>query len=442
MKNAAFQASNGRSLALAFALFCLVGGHADAQSGGAVVPGGGGVPSIAGTTNQINQSGSPGATTLSLSSTIVVPGTLTIPSGGLVLNGSGSGSSIINAPATGGGTATLPAGSGTLAFSSSIPSLPLSPANGGSGVANTGNLTWNIDQTFSFTTGQTMTFPAASTTLAGLGTAQTFSAANIFSAAGAASTPGLKVSGAHFSGGNGTTTQPQLLVQDSTATASTSWSTSGTAIGINAHSGIGNLFDFQLDGVSKVFSDAFGNFHAVSSITSGNAALNTNGITGQFNLPIGFVSSTNLAVSQDTSISRRAAANLMLGYLDVAAPIAQTLSVQSVIAGTSNAAGALWKLSDSIGTGTGASGGFEFDTHPAGSTGTAQNTSAFAAFKIDKTGVPVRPVFTVSTLPASPPTGSFAYVTDATVCTFQTTLTAGGSGFCPVVYNGSAWLPG
>lgn len=43
---------------------------------------GGGVPSIAGTANQINQSGSPGATTLSLSSTLVLPGTIngnTIP---------------------------------------------------------------------------------------------------------------------------------------------------------------------------------------------------------------------------------------------------------------------------------------------------------------------------------------------------------------------------
>lgn len=37
-----------------------------------------GVPSIAGTTNQINQSGSPGATTLSLSSTIVTPGSISL----------------------------------------------------------------------------------------------------------------------------------------------------------------------------------------------------------------------------------------------------------------------------------------------------------------------------------------------------------------------------
>lgn len=44
----------------------------------ATVVSGGGVPSIAGTTNQINESGSPGATTLSLSSTLQPPGTLAL----------------------------------------------------------------------------------------------------------------------------------------------------------------------------------------------------------------------------------------------------------------------------------------------------------------------------------------------------------------------------
>lgn len=44
--------------------------------------GGSGVPSIAGTSNQINESGSPGATTLSLSSTLVLPGTLTSATAG------------------------------------------------------------------------------------------------------------------------------------------------------------------------------------------------------------------------------------------------------------------------------------------------------------------------------------------------------------------------
>jgi hypothetical protein len=48
--------------------------------------------------------------------------------------------------------------------------------------------------------------------------------------------------------------------------------------------------------------------------------------------------------------------------------------------------------------------------------------------------------YTVATLPASPGTGAMAYVTDAVACTFLATLTGGGSAFCPVVYNGTAWV--
>jgi hypothetical protein len=48
--------------------------------------------------------------------------------------------------------------------------------------------------------------------------------------------------------------------------------------------------------------------------------------------------------------------------------------------------------------------------------------------------------FTVATLPVSPPTGSTAYVTDAVACTFLATLTGGGSAYCPVTYNGAAWV--
>lgn len=50
--------------------------------------------------------------------------------------------------------------------------------------------------------------------------------------------------------------------------------------------------------------------------------------------------------------------------------------------------------------------------------------------------------YTVSTLPASPPKGSIAYVTDAVTCTFLGALTGGGSTYCPVSYNGSAWTGG
>lgn len=51
-------------------------------------------------------------------------------------------------------------------------------------------------------------------------------------------------------------------------------------------------------------------------------------------------------------------------------------------------------------------------------------------------------VYTVATLPAAPGAGAHAYVGDATACSFGGSLTGGGSIFCPVSYNGSAWIVG
>jgi hypothetical protein len=84
------------------------------------------------------------------------------------------------------------------------------------------------------------------------------------------------------------------------------------------------------------------------------------------------------AGGSDTILSRRAAANLRLGAADVAAPVAQTLSVQSVVAGTTNTAGADLTITGSQGTGTGAGGSIVFQVAPAGSSGTAQNALATA----------------------------------------------------------------
>lgn len=84
-------------------------------------------------------------------------------------------------------------------------------------------------------------------------------------------------------------------------------------------------------------------------------------------------SSTNASGAIDTILTRRAAANLRLGAADAAAPVAQTLSVQSVVAGTTNTAGANLTITGSQGTGTGAGGSIVFQVAPAGSSGTAQN---------------------------------------------------------------------
>lgn len=66
-------------------------------------------------------------------------------------------------------------------------------------------------------------------------------------------------------------------------------------------------------------------------------------------------------------------ADFHLGLADAASPVAQTLSVQSVVAGTTNTAGANFSINGSQGTGTGAGGSLLLRTAPAGSSGTAQN---------------------------------------------------------------------
>lgn len=89
--------------------------------------------------------------------------------------------------------------------------------------------------------------------------------------------------------------------------------------------------------------------------------------------------------NQDVVLSKKAAAILQQGDVDAAAPVAQTSSVQSVVAGTSNTAGATRTYTGSQGTGTGVGGSHIFQVAPAGSTGTAQN-ALVTAFTINGDG--------------------------------------------------------
>jgi hypothetical protein len=80
----------------------------------------------------------------------------------------------------------------------------------------------------------------------------------------------------------------------------------------------------------------------------------------------------------DLLLTRRGAANLRLGAADAAAPVAQTLSVQSVVAGTTNTAGTNLTITGSQGTGTGAGGSIVFQVAPAGTAGSTPNALATA----------------------------------------------------------------
>ena len=96
----------------------------------------------------------------------------------------------------------------------------------------------------------------------------------------------------------------------------------------------------------------------------------------QFILGNTTITTSGQVFTGDTFIARAAAANIRFGGADAAAPVAQTISFQNVLAGTSNTAGVNTTFKASAGTGTGAGGSFLFQTALPGSSGTAQNAFA------------------------------------------------------------------
>jgi hypothetical protein len=176
--------------------------------------------------------------------------------------------------------------------------------------------------------------------------------------------------------------------------------TLGTAAALDAGTSANNVVQLDIDGKLPAVDGS-----ALTGITGGGGSPGGSDTQVQFNddgafggdagltfdkttgrLTIG--SSGSAAFSTDLIFRRKAAANLALGAADAAAPVAQTLSVQSVVAGTTNTAGADFTIDGSQGTGTGAGGSIVFRVAPAGSSGTAQNALA-TALTIATTGTTI-----------------------------------------------------
>jgi hypothetical protein len=159
--------------------------------------------------------------------------------------------------------------------------------------------------------------------------------------------------------------------------------------------GAGGRFIFQVAAPGGAGNAQNALINALTIDSFGNLFLGT-GFGGVINfsnaaLHIGCVSLATFSIGQQsapgyniyfTLVNNGA---LQLGQSDAAAPVAQTLGVQNVVAGTSNTAGANWTLKGSAGTGTGIGGDIVFQIAPAGGAGNAQN--AFSeAFRINNTG--------------------------------------------------------
>jgi hypothetical protein len=121
------------------------------------------------------------------------------------------------------------------------------------------------------------------------------------------------------------------------------------------------------------------------------------------NTLLGDLTGKTISISAtDLILGRKAAANLMLGAADAASPVAQTLSVQNVVGGTTDTAGADFSIAGSQGTGTGVGGNIVLKlAPPAASTGSTQNAlvSAFtfsAAATTYTVATPASKVFRIS----------------------------------------------
>ena len=182
-------------------------------------------------------------------------------------------------------------------------------------------------------------------------------------------------------------------------------------------------------GTIGLFSSAM----RVAYNTSGGTNIISNSLSMGSGVSLGWTNGA-VANAQDLILRRSAAANLAFGAADAASPVAQTLSVQNVVAGTSNTAGANWTFAGSRGTGTGAGGSIIWQVAPAGSTGTSQN-SLVTSLTLQADGVLVHKSVTFANLPTVV-NGGTIYCSD---CTIASPCASGGSGALAKGIN-SAWV--
>lgn len=171
------------------------------------------------------------------------------------------------------------------------------------------------------------------------------------------------------SGPNGST-NPVFRLVNSTASSATGLSITGNAAGSGVtltalSSGAtediifipkGTTGSLRLNNsVPQFHLNTFGLFYADGGgvyLRGNGPGIQLQGVSGQ-SFP---TSGAYFEFSGGIRMRSPAAATLTFGAADAAAPVAQTLSVQNVVAGTTNAAGATWTMRGSLGTSQGVPG--------------------------------------------------------------------------------------
>jgi hypothetical protein len=251
---------------------------------------------------------------------------------------------------------------------------------------------------------------------------------------GAANTSALATSGGSNTGSNTTPMLDLAWTLNNTSGAVDVIRLATSCVTACANANLINIYGGASGTTSMFKVDATGHVTTFDTITSGGH------VFAAFQLRAG--GNSTIGWAGEGLLTSQAAGEVRFGDLDAGPLQAQTIKFQGTT-GT-NQSGANTTIIGSIGTGSGLGGDIIFQVAPAGSGsgGSSGQNTPTTAFTISQKGVPKLPGFTVSTLPTSPPTGSMAYVTDATTCTFLGALTGGSNNFCPVIYNGAAWVGG
>jgi hypothetical protein len=252
---------------------------------------------------------------------------------------------------------------------------------------------------------------------------------------GAASAPPGAFTGTWFTGGTATTTKPQVVIEP-TGTTSTSWSTSGTGLGVNAASGFaGNLLDLQVNGTSqaRIQSNGFlasqGVLAASPGTTNWDVAIGPGyGVTLRDTQKLAWTNGL-ATVTADLTLFRDAANTLAQRN----AANAQTFRCYGTYTDASNYVRAALSSTSTAVTLAAETAGTGADDIPLNLTAAGTGT-----IKVNSVAEVVVSS-TVAGLPAAPVVGMLTRVTDATAPVVGMTVAGGGAAAALCWYNGANW---
>lgn len=172
-------------------------------------------------------------------------------------------------------------------------------------------------------------------------------------------------------------------------------------------------------------------------------AVGTDGWHVPSNQFIAFSSGTTNPISDtaDTILTRKAAASFQLGNVDAASPVAQTLRVQSVVAGNANTAGVNWALTASLSNGNGAPGKIILNSGTTNAASGSQNTATPAITINNATGTGLQFNGYGSGAVTSDGSGNLSITSDETLKDIQGPFTAGLSELLHVHPIRYKWKP-